>query len=209
MQRIYTIGHSNQSLEEFMSLLHKHEVNIIVDVRSIPLCRYVLQFNQKPLSKYLQGKGVKYLYLGNELGGRRSDCINENGQVDFGQAMHSDSFLKGVKQVNDLLYDGLQIALMCSEANPLRCHRFSLVARYFHEHGVDVQHILSDGKVKSHVELEREMIGQYLRSRKYHLSEVDLLLGTYTAEEQRRDAYLLKNREIGYRPSLKTTTIYD
>ena len=147
-----------------MSLLHKHEVNIIVDVRSIPLCRYVLQFNQKPLSKYLQGKGVKYLYLGNELGGRRSDCINENGQVDFGQAIHSDSFLKGVKQVNELLDDGLRIALMCSEANPLRCHRFSLVARYFHEHGVDVQHILSDGKVKSHVELEREMIGHIHRA---------------------------------------------
>ena len=76
------------------------------------------------------------------------------------------------------------------------------VHKYFHEHGFDIQHILRDGRLKSHDELEREMIHNYLRSRKYHLAEVDLLLGTYSAEEQRHDAYRLKNQEIGYRPIL-------
>ena len=92
-----------------------------------------------------------------------------------------------------------RISLMCSEANPLECHRFSLVARYFHENGWDVQHILKDAELASHETLEQQMILEFLHSRKYHVSEVDELFGTYTKEDQRRDAYRQKNREIGYR----------
>ena len=97
---------------------------------------------------------------------------------------------------------------MCSEADPLECHRFSLVSRFFYDNGVDVQHILKDASLVSQADLEKEMIASFLHSRKYHLSEVDYLFGSYTEEEQRKDAYRLKNKEIGYRPKLQEEENY-
>ena len=87
---------------------------------------------------------------------------------------------------------------MCSEANPIECHRFALVARYFHDHDMEVFHILKDASLASHQILEQQMVNHYLRTRKPMLSEVDELFGTYTAEQQIADAYKLKNKEIGF-----------
>lgn len=108
-------------------------------------------------------------------------------------------FRRGVERIVKGLQRGFTIAFMCSEANPLECHRFSLVSRYFYDHGFDVQHILRDGSLASHAALEEEMIRDYQHSRKYHLPEVDELFGEYTREDQRRDAYRLKNKEISYK----------
>lgn len=201
MQSLYTIGHSNQSLEDFLNALRTHQVNTIVDVRSVPLSSYAPQFNQEYLERFLHGKGVEYVYLGHELGARRTDSLNDAGQVDFELVLKTKCFKDGVMQVEDLLIQGHRVALMCSELNPLCCHRFALLARYFHEQGINTLHILRGGNLRTQVDLEKDMILKYLRSRKYHLSEIDQLMGTYTAEEQRRDAYRLKNLEIGHRPS--------
>lgn len=202
MQTIYTIGHSNHSLDVFWGLISKHKINLIVDIRSVPMSHYAPQFDQGHLSEFLDDKGVNYIYLGKELGARRTDSINDNGQVDFELAMSSEGFQEGVKQVKDWIENGFQVTLMCSEADPLKCHRFSLVARYLHDEGFNVRHILSDGSWKSHSDLEQEMIHKYLRSPKRHLSEVNLL---YTTTEQRNDAYRLKNHEIGYFPTTNNT----
>ena len=83
-----------------------------------------------------------------------------------------------------------------------------MISRYFYDLGVDVQHILKDGSLVSHALLEKEMIHQFLHSRKHRLPEVDLLFGTYSEEEQRNDAYRLKNKEIGYKPELQLEEEY-
>jgi hypothetical protein len=88
---------------------------------------------------------------------------------------------------------------MCSEIHPLECHRFSLVAKYFHEHGYEVRHIIKEGECITHEQLEKEMVSKYLHSKKHLLSEIDELFDSYTANDQLRDAYILKNKEIGYR----------
>lgn len=197
-KRVYTIGHSNQSQEEFLILLQAHGVNCIVDVRSVPASKYSPQFNLEMLKPFLKNNGVQYLHFGNEFGARRTDCINGDGQVDFEQAVFTPLFWQGVERLRRGLEKGYHIALMCSEANPLECHRFSLISRYFYENGYDVLHILKDADLISHEALEQEMIKEFLRSKRYRLSEIDRLFGSYTAEEQRRDAYRLKNKEIGY-----------
>ena len=66
-------------------------------------------------------------------------------------------------------------------------------------YGYDVQHILYDGTLASHSALEKNLIEELRHSKKYHLAETNPLFGSYTEEEQRRDAYRLKNKEIGYR----------
>ena len=180
-------------------MLRRHGVNCVVDVRSVPASKYTPQFNTEELRRFLKHNDVQYLHFGNEFGARRTDCVNENGQVDFEEAVKTTAFLSGVERIKNGIEKGYRIALMCSEANPLECHRFSLVARYFYENGWDVQHIMKDAELASHETLEQQMIQEFLHSRKYHVSEVDELFGIYTKEDQRRDAYRQKNREIGYR----------
>ena len=183
-------------------MLQQHGVNCVVDVRSVAASKYTPQFNEEVLQRFLRGNGMQYLHFGEEFGARRTDCLVD-GQVNFEQAILTEAFRRGVARLETGMQRGFRIALMCSEADPLECHRFSLVARYFYDRGMDVEHILRNAELASHRLLEEQMISGYLRSSKYHVAEVDELFGLYTAEDQRRDAYRQKNREIGYRPSDK------
>lgn len=201
--RLYTVGHSSQSLEEFLTLLQRHGINCVVDVRSVPASKYAPQFNEESIKTFLKLHGIQYLPFGNEFGARRTDCINDEGQVDFEVAVTTPLFQQGVKRLMKGLERGFCIALMCSEADPLECHRFSLVSRYFHNQGIEVFHILKDANLASQGEVEKRMVNDFLHSRKYHLAEVDELFGTYTIEDQLKDAYRLKNKEIGYKPALQ------
>ena len=205
---LFTVGHSNQTQEQFLELLNKHNINCIVDVRSVPASKYSPQFNQDELKWFLKQNGVQYLHFGDEFGARRTDSLNDEGQVDFEQAAKTPLFQHGVERLMKGLERGYRISLMCSEANPLECHRFALVSRFFHEHGVQVWHILKDGELAAHDELEKSMINEYLHSKKHRIPEVDLLFGTYTKEQQRADAYRMKNIEIGYKPQLQLEEDY-
>ena len=163
----------------------------------MPASKYSPQFNQDILEGFLKYHQINYQFFGREFGARRTDSYNQQGQVDFELAIKTDLFLQGVQRIHTLL-DRHRLALMCSEANPLECHRFAFLARYFHEQGFGIQHIMRDASLATHTQLENEMINQYLHARKPLLADVDELFGTYTAEDQLKDAYRLKNKEIGY-----------
>ena len=204
--RLYTIGHSNHTLDEFLRLLNTHFVNCVVDVRSVPASSHNPQFNQEPLGWFLREKNIDYQFFGRELGARRMDCINQDGLVDFERAIYTTLFQNGVNKLMRLL-DTRTVTLMCSEAEPLECHRFALVARYFHEHGVEAFHVLKDASLVSHHSLERKMVDTYLHAKRPMLAQIDELFSTYTSEQQLQDAYRLKNKEIGFR--LKQGDIID
>ena len=195
--KLYTIGHSSHSQEEFLHMIQIYHINCIVDVRSLPASKHSPQFNQKTIESFLKYNQVNYLFFGREFGARRIDAFNQKGQVDFELAVKSTLFQQGVERIYSLM-EKHHIALMCSEANPLECHRFALVARYFHNQEICVQHIMKDASLLTHTQLEKEMINLYLHARKPLLADVDELFGTYTAEDQLLDAYRLKNKEIGY-----------
>ena len=208
MNRLYTIGHSNQTQDDFLGKLLMYHIDCVVDVRSIPASKYSPQFNLEELRWFLKGHDIQYLHFGDEFGARRTDCINQDGQVDFEEAVKTPAFTSGVERLTKGMDKGFHITLMCSEANPLECHRFSLISRFFYDQGVDVQHIMKDAELASHSTLEKKMIEEFLHSKKYHLPDIDQLFGTYTPEMQRADAYRLKNKEIGYKPQLQTEEIY-
>ena len=196
---LYTIGHSSHSQEEFLNLLQAHGVDCVVDVRIVPASKYTPQFNKYELKSFLNSHGVTYLHFGDEFGARRTDCLDNEGQVNFEQAVNTKLFQQGVARLTKGLEKGYHISLMCSEADPLECHRFSLVSRYFHDHGYNVIHILKDATTATHSELEKTMIDAYRHSRKYHIPEIDQLFGSYTSADQIRDAYRYKNKESSYR----------
>lgn len=195
---IYTIGHSNASVEFFIGLLKKYGINCLVDVRSMPFSKHTPQFNQSELKKVLFKYGIKYVAMGEEFGARRSDpSLYTNGYLDFEKTARSTLFLNGIKRVNAGMTQGFCIALMCTEKDPLACHRFSLVARAFHNQGRIVKHILHDGSVKTHEELEESLVSLYFPHKKI---EISLFNEESLSDEQLiQQAYEKKNAEIGYR----------
>ena len=150
---IFTIGHSNHSLEDFLALLSKHHVTAVADVRSAPWSRFNPHFSRNALSAVLKARGIRYVYLGRELGGRPDDpaLYDEAGQVDYERVAQTDVFRDGIARVAGGAATH-RIALMCAEKEPLDCHRTHLVARALDAEGVEVAHILADGEIERHAE---------------------------------------------------------
>ena len=148
--QIFTIGHSNHSLEEFVALLQRHRVTALADVRSTPFSRFSPQFNKEDLEQAIKTHGIKYVFLGRELGARPEDqSCYENGQVQYGRLKDTATFKEGIERV----IQGAKrhtIALMCSEKDPLRCHRFLLVAHALVKLDISIAHILATGDLESH-----------------------------------------------------------
>lgn len=205
---IYSIGHTLQSVEEFYGMISKYDINCIIDVRSMPYSQHAPQFNKENLNLFLRSHGVLYAHFGVEFGARRDDCLSimekdgENCmQVNFELGIKTDNFKSGISRLDNALAQNRTIALMCTEANPLDCHRFSFISRYLYDNKYDIAHIMKNKEtheicLKSQQELERTMIAAYIKKKK--LRETGGLFDDYSPEQQRIDAYILKNHEIGY-----------
>ena len=185
-------------------MLQSQKINVIVDVRSVPASKYTPQFNQQPLQAALQREEIHYLHFGNEFGARRIDALDADNKVDFEKAVLPPAFQEGVKRLMDGLQKGYRISLMCSEANPLECHRFAMVSRYFFDHGLNVQHIVhgenGDVTIIPHQTLQDEMVKEYVRKKKIPQIQPPDMFGENecTKEQQIILAYRQKNKEIAY-----------
>ncbi len=148
---VFTVGHSNHPKEEFIKLLLRHRVDEVVDVRSSPYSRYTPHFNHDVLSGAVEQIGIGYVFLGHELGGRPSDrsCYDTDGRVRYDRVAETDLFDDGIKYVIRCA-DERRVALMCTEKEPLECHRTLLVAKKIWESSVDIEHILADGSLENH-----------------------------------------------------------
>jgi len=154
LSTIFTIGHSTRPIEEFASLLAAHGVEQLVDIRTVPRSRTNPQFNRDALPQSLKQAGIAYLHMP-ALGGLRRprpDSPNSawrnasfRGYADY---MQTPEFAEAVVKLIELA-GGKQIAIMCAEAVPWRCHR-SLVADALATRGVTVEHIMSASNRRPH-----------------------------------------------------------
>lgn len=155
---IFTLGHSTHSLEAFMALLRQHEVAAVADVRSSPYSRFNPQFNRELLSEELKAQGISYVFLGRQLGARSKDpACYEKGRVQFPRLAKTPLFLEGIERIMRGA-DAYRITLMCAEKDPIECHRALLVSRKLFELGIPVNHILADGAIQTHEELESRLL---------------------------------------------------
>ncbi len=147
---IYTIGHSNQSLESFKQLLVDNGINVLVDVRSVPHSKFASQFNSLALENSIIEIGIKYIYLGRELGGRPNypTFYDADGYVLYYLIAQSSQFQQSVTSLIERAKK-YKIAIMCSEEDPTECHRHLLIERVLADRGIQVLHIRADGRVQS------------------------------------------------------------
>ena len=154
MAELFTVGHSNHPFDAFAELLKQHRIDVLVDTRSSPYSQYVTHFNREAIQAELPTRGIKYLYLGEELGGRPdgAEFYDEAGHVRYYRVAESAKFLGGIERVEAGIRK-FRVALMCSEEDPTVCHRFLLVSRVLAKRGVAVLHIRGDGSVQADADL--------------------------------------------------------
>ena len=190
MDTLFTIGHSNHDPETLLRLLRAHSITAVADVRSNPFSARLPQFNRPVLEATLKSAGIKYSFLGKELGARRDeqDCYID-GQARYDRIAKTPAFLDGIHRIlaGAISY---RIALLCAEKDPITCHRTILVCRQLRRPGLQIMHILADGSLESHEAAElrlREQLG---------LSQPSLF---ESAEQQLEEAYDRQGRKIAYR----------
>jgi uncharacterized protein (DUF488 family) len=153
--RIWTIGHSTRTIDEFISLLKENEIQLLADVRAWPSSKRYPQFNKDALAESQNANGIRYEHFP-ELGGKRKakpDSRNTawrnasfRGYADY---METEQFQRGIERLFNVAAETGPTAIMCAEAVWWRCHR-SLISDCLKVRGVEVLHILGANKVEPH-----------------------------------------------------------
>jgi len=148
-RHIFTIGHSSHALPTFLELLAQHRIEVVADVRSHPYSKYASHFSIHELRSALTDVAVRYVHLGAELGGRPpgDEFYSEDGRVLYWRVAQAPFFLSGINRLEGGC-DQYRVAMMCSEEDPLGCHRHLLIGRVLHERGTLVEHIRANGAVE-------------------------------------------------------------
>jgi uncharacterized protein (DUF488 family) len=209
---LFTVGHSNLSIEEFIRLLKKHQVDVIVDVRSHPYSSYLSHFNRDLLKFELLKSKFKYVFLGNELGARPKDlsCYINNKAI-YSKITGSNNFQNGIKRILVGL-NKYQIALMCAEKDPISCHRTILICKHLRQQNIEIDHIIDDKTLESQEQLEDRLLdlhGFDLQNNRLKIAEIlqldlfDPVQSSTTSfiskAEFLEQAYLLQENKIAYK----------
>jgi hypothetical protein len=155
---LFTIGHSNDDIQTFITRLQAQGITAIADVRSAPYSRFLPHFNRAALKEALATAAIRYVFLGQELGARPDNpaCYVE-GKAVYEKIAATEAFQSGLQRV----LTGTQryrLALLCAEKDPLTCHRAILVCRYLQPFGLSIHHILKNSAVESHHDLEQRLL---------------------------------------------------
>lgn len=151
---LFSIGHSNQTIEAFLTLLQHHQIQVLIDVRSSPYSRYVPHFNGHPLRLALQNTGLHYVFLGKKLGGRPEgdEFYDANDHVLYDRLSSAPFFLEGIERLRQI-GKRYRVAILCSEENPAVCHRHLLIGRVLRQQGCTLLHIRGDGRLHTEAEV--------------------------------------------------------
>jgi uncharacterized protein (DUF488 family) len=145
-----TIGHSNHSIEVWLALVRQHGIEVVVDTRSSPYSKYAFQFDREQIQRSLEEFGVRYLFLGAELGGRPANpaYYDATGRVVYSLLRKDSAFQAAIVRLEKGM-ERFRIALLCGEEDPAHCHRRLLIGRVLQERGHEMTHIRGDGRLET------------------------------------------------------------
>ena len=157
---IFSIGHGQKEIEEFLRELIFYHIQFLVDVRSTPYSKWSPQFNTGVIEHSLQQANIQYLYMGNQIGGRPLNdyCFDDEGYFDYKKMAEEPEFKEGIKRLLNANTKHFKVAIMCSESNPSECHRSKLIGRelYFNN-DLNMAHIVGVGKIISQEDIMEEL----------------------------------------------------
>ncbi len=207
----YTIGHSTRNLEDFIYIIKQYKINCIMDVRRVPYGsnEYTEIFNREFLDMKLKAEEISYIYCGKELGGgiNEKEVIDEVGDVEFDKIIITPLFQRGISKIERKIKNGQKIALLCSERNPLNCHRSILIGYVLSKIGIFVEHIIDVNNTKSQSRIEEELFITYeprLKNKLVNISMQDILDSVKYDDISVKDVKR-KIIEQGYRMKWKET----
>lgn len=159
---IYTIGYGDRALDHFIAVLEANAIAYLLDVRSAPYSRFKPEFSKEALAAALALHGIRYVYVGDALGGRPDDLTcYVDGRVDYDKVRVKESFQHGIARVKTAYGQRLRVVLMCSEGKPEQCHRTKLIGETLVAQGVPVVHIDEQDTLITHeAALQRLTDGQ-------------------------------------------------
>ena len=186
---LFTIGYSPHTLDSFLRILQKYQITALADVRSSPYSQYKPEFNKETLKDFLKANNIAYVFLGDFCGARVEDpSCYVNGKVDYKLVAEDQKFKEGMERIKKGM-ENFRIVLMCAEKDPITCHRTILICRNMHAAGIEIKHILSNGKIEEQKDSEHRLL------RLFNLNHPDL----FRNEQQRLDdAYSRQGERIAY-----------
>jgi uncharacterized protein (DUF488 family) len=160
---IYTVGYGGRSVENLLDLLHKYEIEFLIDIRSQPYSRFNPQFSGNTLETFLKRHHLRYVFMGDTLGGRPSDdaCYTD-GKVDYAKVREKDFYQQGIKRLQIVWEKQIAVVLMCAEIKPQECHRSKLIGNTLCDHHIDVAHIDEGGTLKTQELINQILVGHQL-----------------------------------------------
>lgn len=193
---LYSIGYATKPIDTFISQLNDYQVNVVVDIRSVPYSKVFFDYHKENIIQHLKRHNLRYVYLGDEFGPRSKDDshYNEKGQIQFDRLMKSILFQQGVVRLKAGIEKGFTIALMCAEKDPVICHRSQLVGHYLAREGlsssdtIDLHHIRHDGTIETQEQLETRMM-------EIHDQGDDLFM---SYDDRKHRAYMMQCEQTAY-----------
>lgn len=156
---IYSIGHGNKKIEDFIAELKSFKIQFLLDIRSKPYSKWNPQFNQAALDLELKNNGITYVFVGDTLGGLPEDrsCYDYDGKVVYDLIKEKDFFKQGLERLTTANEKKINLAIMCSESKPEECHRSKLIGQELLNKEISLKHIVSDKRVKSQETVMNEL----------------------------------------------------
>src|SRR6266699_4074801 len=160
---IYTIGYGGRPIEQFIELLHRYEIGFLIDVRSQPHSRVNQHFSRDTLEKILRQHHIRYVFMGDTLGGRpKDDSCYADGRVDYSKVREKVFYQRGISRIHAAWEKQIRAALMCAEVKPQECHRSKLIGNTLCHQKIEVAHIDEMGELKMQHEVNKLLLDDQL-----------------------------------------------
>jgi uncharacterized protein (DUF488 family) len=156
---IYSIGHGNKKIEDFIAELKSFNILYLLDIRSKPYSKWNPQFNQVVFEMELKKHDIKYVFVGDSLGGLPEDrsCYDDEGKVVYDLIKEKDFFKQGLERLTTANEKKIRLAIMCSESKPEECHRTKLIGQELLKKEISLKHIIKKNKIKAQQTVMNEL----------------------------------------------------
>lgn len=192
---VYTIGHGNRRVQQVILLLEQYSINRIIDVRATPFSQYAPGWNRNVLRELLPQLHFEYIYMGNLLGEKSSKReLYTDGVIDYEKLAETESFRNAIRRL--MQYADGRTSLLCTETNPLGCHRSLLIGRSLKAQRIETHHIVGreNPYIRTQSDLEEEMIEEFYPDR----WQLSMFSEPLSNKQMLENSYRLMNRRTGW-----------